>query len=111
MGSKRVLVLGIIGGVVAVVIAAVIAFAVMSAPRGTPEEQFLAAVHSQVAGTSVESDRDALALGVTICSTEEAGVSRSKMVEVFGANGFTAREANVMIDAAEKFLCVKGSGS
>lgn len=110
MGSKKVLVLGIVGGVLAVVIAAVIAIAVMSAPHGTPEEQFLAVVHSQVAGSAVESDREALSLGVTICSTEEAGVSRSKMVEVFVGNGFTVREANVVIDAANRFLCV-GAGS
>ena len=81
------------------------------APNFTPEETFVQKVHQQILGSEFSSDRDILELGVMICSALDGGMGRAEVVSVGSENGFTVREAGVVVDASEQFLCPTSGGN
>ncbi len=70
-----------------------------------PEAAYINTVHSAVVGSDQADDRDTIHLGLAVCSAQDAGVPRDGMVREFTKNGFTEREANSVIDAANLYLC------
>lgn len=76
-----------------------------SQQSSNPERAFVDTVTSQVVGADETDGRNLLELGMSICGAEGRGGSHAEIVAAFTKNGFTSREANVMIDAADRYLC------
>lgn len=71
----------------------------------SPEESFTNAVRADVADLAETSDRDIISLGVSICDSLELGFSEDFIIETGTDNGFTAREAEVVLVAAQEWIC------
>jgi len=80
------------------------------APTFTPEEAYVSAVHGQILGSETNTGRDIVALGSAVCEALDSGISESQVVSIVVESGFTVREAQFIVDAAEKFLCTVDGG-
>ncbi|WP_344422156.1 DUF732 domain-containing protein [Pseudonocardia ailaonensis] len=70
----------------------------------TGDRAFLAAVSGRPSFSGVAGG-DLIALGHTVCDALKKGASRSDLVSAGISNGFLARDARALVDAAHASYC------
>lgn len=98
----------LVGSVLGMALVTIGVLAVLDVGR-SPEKKFTDIITSRIAGAEDVTARDNIGLGMAVCSAEEAGLPRDIVVEQFVKNGFTPREADIVIDAANEYLCELGT--